>query len=95
MPAPSKWAIRLAEDLREVGERLGYQSTVEGLPAQGSKLKIDVVWRISTAGTKGSGFLIPSEIVIVSIEIQYSESPASISHGLVKSQYANSLPYNN
>src|SRR5436853_805842 len=92
MPAPSTWAMRLAEDLREIGEKLGYQSTMEEPPVEKSELKIDVVWKILTSGIKEDVSPLPKELIIISIEIQYSESQASISHGLVKAQYAGS-PY--
>src|SRR5437773_5107199 len=92
MPAPSRWAKRMADDLQQVGEILGFVSTTETPPVEGSDFAIDVVWKLPIKDLKKEGSPLPNELVIVSIEIQYSESPASISHGLVKGQHAGS-PY--
>lgn len=95
MPAPSIWAQRMAEDLVEAGSILGFNATKETIPVEGSALRIDVVWKFHVA-SMNDGVVkplpIPEDITVVSIEIQYSNSPSSISHGLVKGQYANS-PY--
>jgi hypothetical protein len=92
MPAPSEWAKSLATDLKAVGEILGFISEVEVPPSEESTLSIDVVWKMMIKEIKKEGSPLPNELVIVSIEIQYSNSPASISHGLIKGQYAGS-PY--
>ncbi len=95
MPAPSTWAQRMADDLVEVGTFLGFQATKEEPPVDNSAMRIDVVWKIHMPSIKTQmtkTIPIPENITVVSIEIQYSKSDASISHGLVKGQYANS-PY--
>lgn len=97
MPAPSIWAQRMAEDLVEGGNILGFNAKKETVPVEGSALKIDVVWKLHVASMKNQvvkpiPIPIPEDITVVSIEIQYSDSQSSISHGLVKGEYANS-PY--
>lgn len=95
MPAPNVWAQRMADDLVEAGIMLGFKSTKEEPPVEDSTLRIDVVWKIhapSLKNTLAKSMPIPEDITVISIEIQYSKSPPSISHGLIKAQYANS-PY--
>jgi hypothetical protein len=85
----------MAEDLVEAGSILGFSATKETVPVEGSALRIDVVWKLHVESMKNEVIKpipIPEDITVVSIEIQYSHSLSSISHGLIKGQYANS-PY--
>ena len=81
MPAPSDLATRLAEDLVEVGKILGFETEKEQPIQDGSKFRIDVFWKMRMP--EKSPF---PDINISSIEIQYSQSPASISHGIFKAE---------
>jgi hypothetical protein len=81
MPAPSDLATRLAEDLVEVGKLLGFETEKEHPIQEKSNFRIDVFWKMKMP--EGSPF---PEINISSIEIQYSYSPTSISHGIFKAE---------
>jgi|GEM_PF-3127200 len=83
MPAPSALATRLADDLVEVGKSFGFEATKEQPILEGSKLRVDVFWKLQMP--KGSPF---PTINIASIEIQYSNAPTSISHGILKAEKA-------
>ena len=81
MPAPSDLATRLAEDLVEVGKILGFETEKEQPVQDGSQFRIDVFWKMRMP--EKSPF---PDINISSIEIQYSQSPTSISHGIFKAE---------
>jgi hypothetical protein len=81
MPAPSELAKRLAQDLVEVGKIFGFQASKEEPIQEESKFRVDVFWKLPMP--EGSPF---PEINIASIEIQYSYSPSSISHGILKAE---------
>lgn len=81
MPAPSDLALRLAEDLVEVGKLFGFEAQREQPIKEGSKLRVDVFWKMRMPPE--SPF---PDINVASIEIQSSYSPASISHGILKSE---------
>lgn len=81
MPAPSDLAMRLADDLVEVGKILGFEAQKEQPISEGSKFRVDVFWKMRMPA--GSPF---SHVNIASIEIQYSDSPTSISHGIFKAE---------
>lgn len=81
MPAPSDLAMRLADDLVEVGNILGFEPEKEQPISDGSKFRVDVFWKMKMP--EGSPF---SQVNIASIEIQYSDSPTSISHGIFKAE---------
>jgi hypothetical protein len=81
MPAPSALATRLADDLVEVGESFGFEATKEQPILEGSKLRVDVFWKMKMP--RGSPF---PTVNIASIEIQYSNAPSSISHGILKTE---------
>ncbi len=94
MPAPSETAKRLAMDLKEVGSIYGYISNIEHPPIKGSALKIDVAWELSIEQEHNvhSHSPLPFKMIIVTIEIQYSNAPHSITQGVSKAKLANS-PY--
>jgi len=79
MPAPSSLAKRLANDLVEVGRMFGFEAIIEQPIQKGSLYRVDVFWKLKMP--KSSPF---SDINIASIEIQYSDSPSSISHNIFK-----------
>lgn len=81
MPAPSELATRLADDLIEVGKLFGFEAVKEQPIHEGSKFRVDVFWRMQMP--EGSPF---PTVNVASIEIQYSDSPASISHGILKAE---------
>lgn len=81
MPAPSDLATRLADDLAEVGKLFGFEAVKEQPIREGSKFRVDVFWKMQMPA--GSPF---PTVNIASIEIQYSDSPASISHGILKAE---------
>jgi len=81
MPAPSALATRLADDLVEVGKSFGFEATKEQPILEGSKLRVDVFWKMQLP--KGSPF---PTVNIASIEIQYANAPTSISHGILKTE---------
>jgi hypothetical protein len=81
MPAPSDLATRLADDLVEVGRLFGFEAVKEQPIREGSKFRVDVFWKLQMP--TGSPF---PTVNIASIEIQYSDSPASISHGILKAE---------
>ncbi|MGQ9625149.1 MAG: hypothetical protein ACUVT9_07270 [Candidatus Bathycorpusculaceae bacterium] len=81
MPAPSDLATRLADDLAEVGKLFGFEAVKEQPIHEGSKFRVDVFWKMQMPA--GSPF---PTVNIASIEIQYSDSPASISHGILKAE---------
>lgn len=83
MPAPSELAKRLSEDLEEVGRLFGFEAATEQPIREGSKFRVDVFWKMQMP----AGGPIPT-INVASIEIQYSDSPASISHGILKAEKA-------
>jgi len=81
MPNTSELADKLANDLVTVGEIFGFESTKEAPVKEGSLFCVDVLWRL----------LLPKESPVpagnfASIEIQYSESPSSISHNIFKAE---------
>ncbi|MCW4011541.1 MAG: hypothetical protein NWF07_00975, partial [Candidatus Bathyarchaeota archaeon] len=78
---PSPIATRLAEDIRLIGELLGFQASVEEPIEKGSRLQIDAFWKIKMP----EGAPVP-EFNIASFEIQYSNSIPSISHNLGKAE---------
>ena len=75
MPATSEAPQKLADELFQIGEILGYESEKEAPVSEGSKLRVDVLW-------KASGVF-----EVAAIEIQYSDSLASISHNMLKSEH--------
>jgi hypothetical protein len=81
MPAPSELAKRLADDLEEVGTLFGFEASKEQPIRKGSKFRVDVFWKMQMP-SRGP---LPT-INVASIEIQYSDSPASISHGILKAE---------
>jgi len=81
MPAPSELATRLAEDLLQIGRMLGFEAEKEEPIQEESKYRVDVFW---TMGMPRES-LFPN-INVASIEIQYSYSPTSISHGIFKAE---------
>lgn len=81
MPAPSDLAARLADDLVEVGRMLGFQAQKEHPIKENSKFRVDVLWKI--AMPEESPF---PNVNLASIEIQYSDSVSSISHGIFKAE---------
>lgn len=81
MPAPSRLAKRLADDLVEVGKMFGFEATLEQPIQEGSLYRVDVFWKLKMP--ESSPF---SDMNIASIEIQYSDSPSSISHGIFKAE---------
>lgn len=83
-------AKNLASDLKKIGEAYGFVSLVEESPMEGSSLAIDVVWAIQIESKTDAASLIPDRIIITTIEIQYSKSPPSITHGVAKAKLANS-----
>ena len=81
MPTTSEQADKLADELLQVGKILGFESTREAPVIEGSLYRVDILWRFSIP--KDSPFP-PANIA--SIEIQYSNSPTSISHNLFKAE---------
>jgi hypothetical protein len=81
MPATSELADRLANDLVRVGETLGFKAVKEEPVVEKSTYRIDVLW--SMPMPTGSPFPV---VNIASIEIQYSDSPTSISHNIFKAE---------
>lgn len=82
MPAPSELATRLADDLVQVGKLFGFEAAKEQPIHEGSKFRVDVFWKMQMPA--GSPF---PTVNIASIEIQYSDSTASISHGILKAEH--------
>lgn len=74
MPSTSEIANKLADDLVAVGKILGFESVKEAPVLEGSTYRVDVLWELSRA------------INVASIEIQYSNSPTSISHNIFKTE---------
>ena len=81
MPGTSKVADKLADDLVEVGRILGFEPKKEAPVKEGSMSCVDILWRFLLPIK--NPFPIPN---IASIEIQYSDSPASISHNIFKAE---------
>jgi hypothetical protein len=81
MPATSEQADKLADELVQVGKILGFESIREASVSEGSSYRVDVLWRLLIA--KDGPFPLAN---IASIEIQYSNSPASISHNIFKAE---------
>lgn len=82
MPAPSELATRLADDLVQVGKLFGFEAVREQSVHEGSKFRVDVFWKMQMPA--GSPF---PTVNIASIEIQYSDSLTSISHGIFKAEH--------
>jgi len=74
-------AKRLIKDLLEVGVKFGFKAIAEGEIVPGSDFKVDVVWKIPMPDKT---FF--SEINVACMEVQYSKSPASITHNLCKAE---------
>ena len=81
MPATSKQADKLADELQQVGTILGFESIREAPVLEGSTYRVDILWRLAIP--KDSPFP-PANIAC--IEIQYSDSPSSISHNILKAE---------
>jgi hypothetical protein len=81
MPDTSELADKLADDLVLVGKILGFGSEKEAPVKEGSTYCVDVLWKLLLP--KGSPFPVAN---VASIEIQYSNSPASISHNIFKAE---------
>jgi len=77
----SKLAKRLADDLVQVGKSLGFKTTRENPVLKNSAHCVDLLWKLPMP--KGGPFPVVNVAVI---EIQYSNSPLSISHNILKSE---------
>jgi hypothetical protein len=81
MPATSEQADKLADRLKQVGTVLGFESTREAPVLEGSMYCVDILWSFKIP--KDSPFPTAN---VASIEIQYSDSPTSISHNIFKAE---------
>lgn len=81
MPATSKEADELADQLVLVGKVFGFESVKEAPVLEKSTHCVDVLWKLQMP--KGSPFPAAN---VASIEIQYSDSPVSISHNIFKAE---------
>ena len=79
MPAPSLLATRLANELVLIGKMYGFQAEKESPIEEKSLFRIDVLWKIIMPAES----LLP-DVNVASIEIQYSDSPTSVSHNIFK-----------
>jgi hypothetical protein len=77
----SALAKRLADDLVQVGELLGFQAEKEAPVSVDSTYCTDILWKLPMP--QGSPF---PTINIAAIEIQYSNSPTSIGHNIFKAE---------
>jgi len=81
MPGTSKEVNRLADELVQVGKILGFESIKEAPVFEGSTHCVDVLWKLQMPK---DGPFPPANIA--SIEIQYSDSPVSVSHNIFKAE---------